>query len=553
MKAEVEPMEAKPPASSRPTESSSVFSLKAALNLEALSRWLSDESLTKKAYLNAVAAALDYGARLLVGFIITPFLVAGLGDYLYGVWRILERMVSYMSPATGRPTEALKTTLANQQTSTDHEAKRRYVGSTVAVVLLFLPLLAVPGALLAWFLPSLLNAPAEFVWSVRLATGLLVANLALSSLVAVPRSALEGENLGYKRMGLSAILVFVGGGFTALALYLDAGLVGVAAANLAAVLLEGVVFLRIVRANVAWFGIVRPSLQAARQFLGLSWWFLGWNLVRKLLMSGDVVVLGMLDSAEAVTAYTLTKYAPETLTTFVAVLVFGIMPGLGGIIGAGNLEKAAQARSEIMALTWLVVTALGSTVLLWNQSFIRLWVGAEYYTGSLTVLLIMVMVMQFVLIRNDANIIDLTLDLRRKVLIGALSAALSLVIAGVLITYSDAGITGLCLGFIVGRSILSLGYPLMIGRFLKVSLHFQLRSILRPAFVTFLLFSLTTELGDLLTKSTWFTVSGWIGLAALVGVTFGVASLLTFYAGLSGSQRGRILRRVRMLMTIASD
>jgi len=34
---------------------------------------------------------------------------------------------------------------------------------------------------------------------------------------------LTGENLGYKRMGLSAILVFVGGGLTWLALYLKRG------------------------------------------------------------------------------------------------------------------------------------------------------------------------------------------------------------------------------------------------------------------------------------------------------------------------------------------
>ena len=36
--------------------------------------------------------------------------------------------------------------------------------------------------------------------------------------------------------------------------------------------------------------------------------------------------------------------------------------------------------------------------------------------------MIMLMVLQFALIRTDANIIDLTLNLRRKVLLGALSA-----------------------------------------------------------------------------------------------------------------------------------
>jgi len=524
-----------------------------ARNLKLASKLLSDESLTKKAYLNALAAALDYGARLCVGFVVTPLLVAGLGDYFYGAWRILERLVGYISPASGRPTQALKWTLANRKASTDYEEKRRYVGSTVAIWVLFLPLMTVLGGILTWFAPSWLDAPSQFSWSVRLATGVLAANLTMMSLVAVPRSVLEGENLGYKRMGLSAMLVFAGGGLTWLALYLDMGLVGVALATLATTLLTGVLFLQVVRAYAPWFGVAKPSFEAARQFLGLSWWFLGWHLIMRLMIASDVVVLGMLDSVELVTTYSLTKYAPETLITFVAIIVFGSTPGLGEIIGSGNLEKAARVRNEIMSLTWLVVTVFGSTVLLWNRDFVRLWVGAEHYAGSIPALLIMVVITQFVLIRNDASIIDLTLDLRRKVLIGALSVVLSLVVAGLLVNSFGLGIRGLCLGFIAGRSIISVGYPLMVGRFLRASLYSQAKGVLRPALVTVLLLPLTSKLSDLLAASTRFAVSGWIDLILAVGITFGVVLLLAFYAGLSGEQRRHILRRVRMVLAIAPD
>ena len=142
-------------------------------NVKTLSKWLSDESLTRRASLNALTVALDYAARLLVGFIISPLLVAGLGDYLYGAWRVLGRLTGYVSAASGRPTQALKWAIASQQASPDTEEKRRSVGSAVVVWLLFLPLLVVLGGLLAWFAPSLLDAPAAFSQSVRLAAGLL--------------------------------------------------------------------------------------------------------------------------------------------------------------------------------------------------------------------------------------------------------------------------------------------------------------------------------------------------------------------------------------------
>jgi O-antigen/teichoic acid export membrane protein len=228
-------------------------------------------------------------------------------------------------------------------------------------------------------------------------------------------------------------------------------------------------------------------------------------------------------------------------------VVGGVTPGLGGVIGSGNLQKAVRVRSEIMSLAWLVATVVGTTILLWNRAFVRLWVGGEYYVGPIPNLLIMLMVMQFVLIRNDAFIIDLTLNLRRKVLMGALSATVSLVLAGILVRFFNLGITGLCLGFIAGRSLLSLAYPWLVGRFLGVSLYSQLKSVLRPAFITVLIFMLMLSADDFLTASTW------VGLIVSVGLTLVVVSLLAFYTGLSDDQRRRILQRVRLVTRPATS
>ena len=65
----------------------------------------------------------------------------------------------------------------------------------------------------------------------------------------------------------------------------------------------------------------------------------------QLMMSSDLVILGMFASVELVTTYSLTKYAPENFIRFVANLVFGSTPGLGRIIGAGDFQKAARVRA----------------------------------------------------------------------------------------------------------------------------------------------------------------------------------------------------------------
>ena len=83
--------------------------------IKSISRLLQDDSLTKKAFLNALASALDYFAKIVVTLFITPFMLSGLGSFYYGVWQMMVKFVGYMSPASGRPTQALKFILAKEQ------------------------------------------------------------------------------------------------------------------------------------------------------------------------------------------------------------------------------------------------------------------------------------------------------------------------------------------------------------------------------------------------------------------------------------------------------
>lgn len=510
---------------------------------------LSDKGLTKKASLNALTVALEYGASLIVGFLVTPLMVAGLGNYLFGMWQILNRLIGYINPVSGRPGFALKATLANQQASTDFDQKRRYVGSTMLIWLLFLPPLIGIGGVVSWFVPYWVHAPSAFVWIVRAVAGLLVLNVIVSSLSSVPQVTLQGENLGYKRMGVSVILVLAGGGFTWLAIYLKTGIVGVAAAVVASTLTTGLFYLWVVKSQIPWFGVARPRIADTRQMLGLSWWFMGWNLTTTLLLASDVVVLGLLDSVESVTSYSLTKYVPETLIGVIVIIVFGIMPGLGSIIGTGDYERAIRLRDEINSFIWLTATTLGASILIWNRVFIGLWVGADQYSGSIPNLLVVVAAMQLALIRSDGTIIDLTLRMSQKVLLGLLSVTISITAASIMVGIFKLSVVGLCLGIMGGRLIISIGYPMLISRFLGVSISSQLNRMFRPVFVTLLLFSTAVGLDKFVSVTAGTRITGWLVFVLSAGVTGILMLLISFYAGLSGNQRRNMLRRVRAVIT----
>jgi hypothetical protein len=160
--------------------------------------------LTRRASLTAIASWLDYGTRIGVGLVVTPVLLAGLGQALFGVWEVLQRLVAYATLADGRPMEALRLVVARAEATHDTQLQRRAVGMAIATWLLFLPLIVVTGAVLVWWAPAIAGVEPARVGEVRWGAALLLVNLLLVTLVSLPEAVLFGVNQGYRRMGLVA-------------------------------------------------------------------------------------------------------------------------------------------------------------------------------------------------------------------------------------------------------------------------------------------------------------------------------------------------------------
>lgn len=502
----------------------------------------SGRTLTSRASLNAVASGLDYGVRAVVELLVTPLLVGGLGAAVYGAWRVLWQWSSYVWGASGRSAQALQFAIANRQWTATPDEKRRLVGSAIVVWLLFLPLLLGAGGLGVWLAPALLDVPDAQVLAVRLAAAILVLDAMVVTLLTLPRSSLVGENLGYTRMGVSTVLVAVGGGLMALAVHAGLGLAGVAGSVLVTSLLTGAAFWWITRRRLDWFGVARPSRSMVRWFVGLSAWFLGWKFVLELMIASDVLVLAFFAPLALVAAFALSKWVADAMAQALSILVQATIPGIGGYLGSGDLRRAAALRGEVMSLVWLAGTAIGATVILWNATFVDLWVGHDLYAGRTTTLLVVVLALQLALIRGDTFIIDVALIPKVKVLGGVVAAVASIVIAAVAAGPLDGGVVGLCVGLALGRAVLGVVAPVAVGRYLGTPLAAQARATVRPALVTAVTFA-----------GCWWGAQhnpsdSWLALVAGVTVTVVVLAVAVGVLGLSPGQRRRLVRRVRAVL-----
>ncbi len=489
--------------------------------------------------MTALASLLDYSARLGVNLVVTPILVGGLGRSLFGVWQMLGQMIGYMSATDGRPTEALRLMISNHQGIEDAGARRRWVGSALVVWLVFLPLVAGAGTLLVWLSPVVTKVASGLHSTIRLTAALLVLAYLMSTLAAIPESVLRGMNLGYKRMGLQAGLDIVGGLLVAGAVSAGLGLMGVGASQILLAALTGLCFWMLVRKYVTGFGVARPNGPEVSALLRMSVWLTAGQVITQVLLASDVIILGLVVSTSDVTTYVLTGYAAKTAIGAFAFTVGAAMPGFGGLLGQRQYERAAAVRGEIMTLTWLFVTAVGTTILLWNRSFIALWVGAQHYAGFWVNLLLVCITVQTAFIRGDAYIIDAALRPRLRVLVTAAAAVLTT--ASALALTPSLGMVGLCLGILAGRAIQSVAYPLLVGASLHISRRLPFARLARPFAVMLLLLGVAAYLGQQI------VARGWLQWAACVGLSFVLTLGLALFAGLAPAARRAVIARVRAL------
>lgn len=504
------------------------------------------DTLTKKGYLNSLALLLDYGARMLVQFLLVPILKSGLGITVHGIWvGVNQWTVQYISAAGGRPTQSLEVLTANQQNVSDDEMKRRAVGSALAVWISFIPLLLLIGGFLIWRYPVFADVPPEYVRVTRWTIAILIIHIILFNLVDIPRAVLIGENMGYRRLGLSALGVLAMGAGMAMAVKLDWGLVGVGAMFSVTILVTGLLFLQVTRQFVTWFGVARPRRDETIKLLKLSGWLMLWQLVWQFISAGDVLLLDTLVEPDALALYSYSRFAPQSITGIVSAAIAGLMPGLGGLIGEKKFDRAADVRAEMYLLAWFSITVMGTVALICNRSFVTRWVGADGYIGFWPYLLLVTMLMIMLFVRQDSIIIDYTLDVKQRIIISFISVVVTLISSVALFQMFDTytmKLCGLLTGFIIGRIILLITYPYLIAQALEISYLKQYVRSIRPFFVTLILFAVAIWLSEVA------LFDRYIGIMLVALGAAAVSTITAFLFGMTGQQRGALIGRVRNIV-----
>lgn len=502
------------------------------------------ENLRQRAYLNTVATGIDFLAKKGVNFFVIPIMVAKLGPVFFGVWQILRQLNVYMQTADMSAAGPLKYYLSRERSLREDDELRRSFTASVFSTILVIPIYIIAGVTLVWLAPHVASVDSENFLLIRMTSALLVTAYITRQIFALFEAVLSGMNLSYKRMGFKATINIIGGVLTITALYLEYGLIGLAAVEIIISVITGLTFWGIIKKHVPWLGFSRVSFDEVKTYLKLSVSFLGWKIVRIINLTYDVILLGVFAGPIIVSHYIITKFLMNGAKGIIDQIFPALTAGIGKVLGEGDRAKLLNIRSQLIKIVWGIGMIVGVTICIWNKSFITLWTSSELFAGQLETFLIVIIVLQTSLQRIDTSLTSITLKLKGMTLLTAASISVSVLLSIFLIPHLE--LLGLLISLLIGNFILTLGYPIISERLLNEKTFVQ-RLLLNKSAIS----STTIMIAASITGYYLF-VSSWYLFIPGVIMTLMICCLIQWFLIFNSEDKEWLFSNVRSIKLVSS-
>lgn len=468
---------------------------------------------------NVLSYYLNFIVVALAGLIVNPILLSGFGPVVFGVWKSLQRFLDFATLADGRASQALKWIVASRVNHSNLE-RRRDIASAVIVWLWWLPMVIMVSIAVTAAVPLLINnIPDDLRQLAYFTAAILAANTVLFGLLSIPDSVLMGINEGYRSMTITTLVYISSNAAMLAAASLGWPLWSIAVITLLGTVVNALITLRVAKRRVLWWGLARPSKSDVRRVMGYSSWTLGSAVVDKLFLSSELILISVMIGAAAVSEYTFTTFVLQFVISIAMVTASGFMPLLGSHIGSHEFEAAAERARSVRHLVVGISSLGASAVLAFNGRFVTIWAGGDQYMGTTLNALLVACGLQFILIRMDGQILDVTMRIAPKVVIGLLTSVGGLA-AGIVGYACTNSLELSLLAVMIVRLTGNILFPVLVARSISNS-----GIALRPVLLAGVVLGISFLLGP---------ASLSAGPLSLIGLTLGwlVIVLGTVWAGL---------------------
>jgi O-antigen/teichoic acid export membrane protein len=337
------------------------------------------QSVTRRLVTGSSLSLIDQGLKIVSAFVLTPMIVSGLGDEVYGAWCVLIAvfaqygwldlglgisMPRFFSMALGAKDENKVSTLA----------------ATGGIVFFFITIASIVASLtVAWLAPQWFESR-DVVQVIRLVVLIMSAFFAMQTASQVHLAYLKGH-LRYDLIAAASIVrVICTGALIVVSLRQNWGIVGIAAVHAGVGMMESAIVVRFAHKHrpplrIDFSHASRAKAVEIFKFASVTYILMAGQNLRNTL---DPIIIAAQAGEQAVTAYALGNRFPVLFVDIAHILAGGQLLSLfGRYVGDSDwdgLKKIFAASARMCA----VIATFGLMMMwLFGLPFLQRWVPSQ--------------------------------------------------------------------------------------------------------------------------------------------------------------------------------
>ncbi len=336
---------------------------------------------------NWVALGLGMG----VAFFLTPFVVHRLGNVAYGVWVLVVSLNSYMGLFDLGLRGAVTRYVSKGAAQNDHTESAAAVSAALWIRLWISAAILFASLVFAAVFTKIFQIPASLQHEARMAIVVTAAGLAITLSCGVFGGVLVGLHRYDQLSGVSILQATVRAAGVVWLLNNGYGILGLATWELVSAILANA--LKIVFSFRAYpqlqIHIRRPSRETLRKLWNYSFYAFLINMAAQLVYYTDNLVVGAFAGAVAVTLYAIGGSLIDYARQVVGSMTQTFMPLASTFEAEGSQENLRRLLMHGTRATLIVSLPIELALFVRGETFISLWMGAQYAHPSGTVLRIL--------------------------------------------------------------------------------------------------------------------------------------------------------------------
>lgn len=435
---------------------------------------------------------IGIAVAIVLGFIQAPIVVKGLGNTWFGIWILINQVVSYTWLFDLGIREAIVRHVSKHRARNEFQEINEIVSSGIYLYFLLSLLTVVAVSVVTLLLPYLFNLETNYVAVARLVlfvSGLNIAiNWFFNSFVGI-LSGLQRFDI-FQKIGIgigvasfALVVTFIKAGY---------GIVALSMINLSMSILSNTLIYWNCRRLLPELRLVRYDRKTLhlKPLINYGKYVLLNNVGMKVIFGADAVLIGIFMQASAITFYAIPGTLINMLRNLVSSATWVMNPLFSELEAKNETGRLKTIFAKTTKLSFLIGLPVGIVYVFMGKNFISLWMGKDYGETSALVLVILTLGTLFTIWENIINSVLFGIS-RHHIIAWLRLVEAAIKIALCILFIKIWGIVGVALGNALSHMLLmGVILPMVVCRELNISISGYVRNSIVSPIVSSLPFAL---------------------------------------------------------------